>query len=198
MSLFSLSPLAFSLNFDLTDRSFLLLSFLATPVVPQSEMTPDSQPAPQLKKRQLDDDSVEGDDERISPDSDSESNEEVSPDDSGLGLDGQDSSSSLEKRSFGYGRGFGYGGGFPYYGGGRRINKKFRFRNAKVAALAKVEAARRRKALEHAKVRFNTKKFNELKFKNRLHINKDDKAKEVVAKDRKNIDKVKKVGSGFW
>ncbi|GAA5917711.1 uncharacterized protein JCM6883_003084, partial [Sporobolomyces salmoneus] len=62
--------------------------------------------------------------------------------------------------------------------------------------------ARRRKALNRARVKFNTKKFNELKFKNNVHLNKDNKAKVVALKDRKNIAaaKLRKVGGfgGIW
>jgi len=160
----------------------------SSPVNPQYEVSPDVQPTTELSKRQLDDDAAEEEDGELSPDS--------------AGLDDDDSEEmSLEKRSFGHG-GFGYGGGLGYGGfgdfGGRRLKKNFRFRNAKLVKLAEVEAARRRKALEHAKVKFNTKKFNELKFKNRLHINEDDKDKAIIAKDRKNVDKVRKEGSDFF
>jgi hypothetical protein len=68
--------------------------------------------------------------------------------------------------------------------------------------LAELEQARRRKALDRAKVRFNTKKFNELKFKNDVHLNKDNKAKEIALADRKDKEaaRVKKLssGGGWW
>ncbi|GAA6002668.1 hypothetical protein JCM5350_003157, partial [Sporobolomyces pararoseus] len=104
--------------------------------------------------------------------------------------DQQPDAGSLSKRGFG-----GYGGF-----GGPRFRKNVAFKNAKLIRLAELENARRRKALEHAKVKFNTKKFNELKFKNDIHLNKDNKAKEIALADRKNVDaaKVKKVGGDFW
>jgi hypothetical protein len=68
--------------------------------------------------------------------------------------------------------------------------------------LAELEQARRRKALDRAKVRFNTKKFNELKFKNDVHLNKDNKAKEIALADRKDKEaaRIKKFrsGGGWW
>jgi len=167
------------------------LLIASSPVNPRAQVSPDVQPTTELSKRQLEDDDavVDEEDGDVSPES-TESNE----DDAGLDNDDYAEEGSLEKRSFGYGG----GGGFGYGGGGRRLKKNFRFRNAKLAKIAEVEAARRRKALEHAKVKFNTKKFNELKFKNKLHINKSDKDKAIIAKDRKNIDKLKKSGSDFW
>ncbi|GAA5918022.1 uncharacterized protein JCM6883_003285, partial [Sporobolomyces salmoneus] len=83
-----------------------------------------------------------------------------------------DAGSSLMKRSFGHG-GIGYRG-FP------RFRKNTRLRNAKILKLVALENARRRKALNRARVKFNTKKFNELKFKNNVHLNKDNKAKVVA------------------
>ncbi|GAA5890839.1 hypothetical protein JCM16303_006672, partial [Sporobolomyces ruberrimus] len=110
----------------------------------------------------------------------------------------QPDAGSLSKRGFEGGLGYGGYGGYGF--GGPRFRKDVNFRNAKVIRLAEIEKARRRKALEHAKVRFNTKKFNELKFKNRVHLNKDSKAKELALADRKNLDaeKIKRVGGGWW
>ncbi|GAA5917165.1 uncharacterized protein JCM6883_004819, partial [Sporobolomyces salmoneus] len=94
---------------------------------------------------------------------------------------------SLTKRSFGH-------GGFP------RFRKNTRLRNAKILKLVALENARRRKALNRTRVKFNTKKFNELKFKNNSNLKKDNKAKVVALKDRKNIAaaKLRKVGGGFF
>ncbi|GAA5903557.1 uncharacterized protein JCM6883_005041 [Sporobolomyces salmoneus] len=81
-----------------------------------------------------------------------------------------------------------------------RLRKTLASKNAKILKLVALENARRRKALNRARVKFNTKKFNELKFKNDVHLNKDNKAEVVALKDRKNLAEAKssKIGGGFF
>ncbi|GAA5903538.1 uncharacterized protein JCM6883_005034 [Sporobolomyces salmoneus] len=107
-----------------------------------------------------------------------------------------DAGSSLMKRSFGQG-GIGYGG---FVVPQPRLRKTLASKNAKILKLVALENARRRKALNRARVKFNTKKFNELKFKNDVHLNKDNKAKVVALKDRKDLAtaKLSKIGGGFF
>ncbi|GAA5917736.1 uncharacterized protein JCM6883_003520, partial [Sporobolomyces salmoneus] len=98
----------------------------------------------------------------------------------------------LSKRSF---VGVGVEGGVT-----PRFRKTLAAKDAKILKLVALENARRRKALNRARVKFNTRKFNELKFKNDVHLNKDNKAKVVALKDRKNLAEAKlsKVGGGFF
>ncbi|GAA5973035.1 hypothetical protein JCM3765_003553 [Sporobolomyces pararoseus] len=131
----------------------------------------DVEPTQALRRRQLDD-----------FDADDLEDEDLEDDD--------EDSFVLRKRSFGL-------GGF----GGNRFRDNLRFNDAKLLRLAELETARRRKALDLAKVRFNTKNFNDLEFDNNVHLNRDDNAKEIALADGKNLnlDRINKVGGNdFW
>ncbi|GAA6064171.1 hypothetical protein JCM10212_002993, partial [Sporobolomyces blumeae] len=127
------------------------------------------------------------------PSTDSSTPEDDSTPSEARNVDVQDPS-QLVKRGFG-GGGLGFGG-FPI----SKFVAANRFEKAKLAKLAELENARRRKALAHNAVRLNTKNFNEVKFRNNVHKHAANKAKAIAANDLRNIHALKKarVGTGIF